>query len=137
MYDNCNQCPNNNTKDCHLGHRSMEMRHNICHFLRLPINRIDDDKWLQNQVDSLRKRWANLGITKMPSDYFPHMQETEYSYEDFHHMAFAAGTPEQQARHFQDVLVANASVADFRKQDITKYKFFVNGNGEARAEIKS
>lgn len=70
-----------------------------------------------------------------PPDYFSHLQETEYGYEDFHHIAFAADTPELQARHFQDVLVSTAAVADFRKKDITKYTFFVNDRGEARAEV--
>ena len=135
MYDNCNECPYNGKKSCHLRHRSQEIRQNICHLVSLPIKPVHDDRWLQNQVDSILKKWANLGITKMPSEYFPHLQETEYSFEDFHHIAFATGTPEQQARHFQDVLVSTAAICDFRKQDITRCKFFVNSKGEAHAEM--
>lgn len=119
LYNDCNECPRNNTKECPFGHWSQRMRSNICQFLRLPINPFHEPiKWFP-----------------LPPDYSPRIEENEYSYSEFHHFAFDAKTPENQARQFQDVLVSTAAICDFRKLDITKYKFFVNSEGQARAEM--
>lgn len=161
-YDNCNECPNNGKDTCPFRRHDLQTRQNACLFIKLPIRPLPSDADLDKQADKLMEKLVRWGITGGPSDacgerplckllgntpcpgcpnrplpssYFQHMQETEYSYEDFHHIAFAAGTPEQQARHFQDMLVSTAAVCDFRKQDITRCKFFVDGEGKARAEM--
>lgn len=136
MYDNCNQCPRNNTPDCPFAHRSATVRSHICQFLRLPIKPLHDDTWIQKQAELLADKINNLiGSQGGPLAYPAPLQETEYGYEDFFYYAFAAETPDQQARHFQAVLVSAAAMADFKKGDITRCRFFVNDIGNARAEF--
>lgn len=130
MYDNCNQCPRNNTKDCPLAHRSESIRANICQFLRIPLRPFHYDNWIESQAEKIADKIRGFGLSELAPP-----QESEYSYEDFFHYAFAADTPEKQARHFQNVIVSTAAVADFRRQDITRCKFFVNDIGNARAEF--
>lgn len=130
MYDSCNECPRNNTKECPFGHWSQRMRSNICQFLRLPLRPFHSDNWIEKEAEKIARKIKCLGLSGSQTP-----QETEYGYEDFHHIAFAAGTPEKQARHFQDVLVSTAAICDFRKLDITRCRFFVKDSGEARGEL--
>lgn len=128
MYNNCNECPFNNTADCPFSDRSQEMRQNICLFLPLrirPFHKVDPG-WIEQKADEL--------VEKIKSYMPEEAPETVFTYEDFFHIAFAADTPEQQARHFQDVLVSAAAIADFRKLDITRYTFILDNSGKARAE---
>lgn len=121
LYNNCNECPRRETKQCaFLG--SPENIKPACVYRRI----------IMKQFHPLQ---SELPPGKLPSDYFPHLQWIEYGYEEFLYFAFDAATPEQQARQLQEVLVSTAAVADFRKVDITDCRFFIDGNGEGRAEM--
>lgn len=119
LYNSCNECPHNGKDSCPISQHDLETKHRICVFL--PVR-------MPNQLKA-------IDLPKLPSDYFPHLQWTEYAYEDFFHLAFAAKTPNQQARQLQETLISTAAIADFRKEDITKCRFFIDGNGEGRAEM--
>lgn len=123
MYNNCNECPHNNKESCPLAHQAQHIRQQICQFVKLPLIPFHEPiKWFD--------------IKELPID-FPEVQETQYSYTEFFHMAFAAETNEQQARYLQNVLVATAAIAGLRKEDITMCRFFISESGEARALMPS
>lgn len=160
-YNDCSECPHQSDGTCPHKHRTVEEKHLICVFLKLrPVNACGERALCKFLGGTPCPGCPNRPL---PSSYFTYLplrpldddsrtgkakdeimhnihailkeaNEQQYSYEDFHHIAFAAVTPEQQARHFQDVLVSTAAICDFRKMDITRCKFFVNNEGQARAE---
>jgi hypothetical protein len=136
-YNNCSECPRNGTNKCPFLDCDLEIRENACPFVKLRLRPLPTDTDLNKQADRLMEKLARWGITKMPSEYFPHPQETQYSYSDFFHIAFAAKTPDNEARHLQAVLMSTAARADYMKEDITKARFYIDDKGAARAELPS